>query len=262
MERTVLSLLLAANLILPVPGRAEPHAERLPQLMDRLAKSQAELDTKQDMLLTYAKRNIASIRTKPWVEERLRDLVASQGENTRLYTEYRATLQIAGAAAANAGPRVVQLENEQSKLGANHMELSQFFGPFWERSGQAGVPGAPGNSAPPVTVAAAPPAGVAPPPGLIAPMPGTPPPFGGQATPEGADAGPAASTDAPAPVALTPENHAATMPAPPDDGEAAYKKQISDIQSTLTSDSATPDAKAKAYQEFLKLKTTRRERFK
>lgn len=256
MHRIALSSLLLATLALG--AHAAPRPERLPQLMDRLAKSQSEMDTKQDMLLTYAKRNIATDRTKPWVEERLRDLVTCQRLNTELYQEYRATLQVAGPGAASLAPKVTALEDTQTRLGANHMTLTQFFGPFWESANPGnGAPAAPQNTPAPAVVAAAP-AGQAVPANLLAPMPGTPPPFGGNPEPA-SDAGPASSTDAPAPVQLTHETP--TAPAP-DDGEAAYKKTLAEIQATMTSETATPDARQKAYQEFLKLKTTRRERFK
>lgn len=254
MDRIALSSLLLVALSLS--ASAEPRAERLPQLMDRLARSQAEMDTKQDMLLTYAKRNIASDRTKPWVEERLRDLVTCQTNNTALYREYRATLQVAGPGAASLAPKVTALEDTQSRLGQNHMTLTQFFGPFWEK-GQNNLPAAP-SSTPVAPVVAAAPAGQAVPANLLAPMPGTPPPFGGPSEPS-SDAGPASSTDAPAPVQLS--NETPQTP-PPDDSEAAYKKTLAEIQATMTSETATPDARQKAYQEFLKLKTARRERLK
>lgn len=235
--RRLLSFSLAA--MLAVPSLAQVRPERLPQLMDRLERSQKQVQSKQEMLLSYQRTTGGSERTRLFVEERLRDLVRSEAENAQAYGEFKRTLAAAGAPADRE--KVEALEAAQRAVELTHGQLATAFGAFYQRLTPATLPVPPPPPDPPARAdlfafGAAPPTGY--------PAPATLP------------AGPSGART----PAITPTNQMQAMPMAPDDSEAAYKKAVTQIQSVLASDTATSEQKAAAYRRFLELSAARRAR--
>lgn len=109
--------------------------KRLPQTIERLARSQEAVLVKQQHLIEYA-RSSPGKSTTGYVRERQNDLIAAQRENSRLYEEFRQTVPRVTAGDDGQTRRLAstieRIEGAQRGIEGNYASLSGSFGRFWE----------------------------------------------------------------------------------------------------------------------------------